>query len=53
MAFQSDMGERDRQPQSRDAGQPLESDLRSSLLVGKSGILCREQGQEIGVAVCG
>ena len=47
------MGEHDRQPQSWDAGQPIESDLRSSLLVGKSGILCREQGQEIGMPICG
>ena len=53
MAFQSGMGERDRQPQSRDAGHPLSCDLRSSLLVGTSGILCREQGQEIGMPICG
>ena len=53
MAFQSGMGERDRQPQSRDAGHPLSGDLRSSLLGGTSGILCREQGQEIGTPICG
>jgi hypothetical protein len=49
MAFQSDMGEHNRQPLSRDAGQPLRRDVRSSSLVRKSGILCRGQGQEIGM----
>src|SRR5271154_225700 len=53
MAFRSDMGERDRQPQSRDAGQPLRGDLRGSLPARKSGFLCREQGQETGMPISG
>ena len=48
MAFQSDMGERRRQPSSRDADQPYPDDLRGSFQASKSGFLCRERGQEIG-----
>ena len=53
MAFQSDMGERDRQPSSRDAGQASSDDLRGGSQLRKSGILCRECGQEIGIPIAG
>ncbi|MCP4620330.1 MAG: hypothetical protein GY844_28330 [Bradyrhizobium sp.] len=51
MAFGTGMGEHTGQALQRDAGQPLKRDVRSRLPERKSGILCRGQGQEIGMAV--